>query len=536
MTEAGTFDDLFAGADSPKPPFLESRSYMIHGEMLKWPGETETVYSPVMKKLADGGEAIPIGTFALVDEKVSLEAAECCRKAFNQGRGEWPAMKAEGRIKAVENFVRKIKEKRDEIVELIMWEICKSKPDAEKEFDRTMQYVLDTIVDYKNEQNKESSVVAAPGYMAKIRRVPLGVVMCSSPTNYPYNELYTTLIPALLTGNCAVVKVPRTGGLCHLPTFELFAECFPAGTVAMLTGKGRTVMQTIMKSGMVDAFAFIGSTKAAIDLTKVHPRPNRLKLCLGLEAKNPGIVFPDADIDLAVAECTTGSTSYNGMRCTAIKIIYLHSSIKDEFMEKFCKKVDSLKMGLPWESGVKITPLAENDKAKYLNGLVTDAVEKGAKIANERGGKYDRTLYAPTILFPVKDGMKVYEEEQFGPVIPVTTFDDVEEVWADLLKSNYGQQAAVFSRSPDTIAKSIDVLTHAVARVNINGQCQRGPDVFPFTARKDSAAATLSVHDALRTFTIRAMVAIKQDDAGTKLLRDVVKDDTSKFMAYDYLP
>mmetsp|Transcript_11951 Transcript_11951/g.49898 ORF Transcript_11951/g.49898 Transcript_11951/m.49898 type:complete len:179 (-) Transcript_11951:470-1006(-) len=114
----------------------------------------------------------------------------------------------------------------------------------------------------------------------------------------------------------------------------------------------------------------------------------------------------------------------------------------NRFMEKFCKKVDSLKMGLPWESGVKITPLAENDKAKYLNGLVTDAVEKGAKIANERGGKYDRTLYAPTILFPVKDGMKVYEEEQFGPVIPVTTFDDVEEVWADLLKSNYGQQAA----------------------------------------------------------------------------------------------
>mmetsp|Transcript_9346 Transcript_9346/g.28157 ORF Transcript_9346/g.28157 Transcript_9346/m.28157 type:complete len:471 (+) Transcript_9346:61-1473(+) len=449
------FDDLFLGDDGPKPPMWESRDYVIDGEVKQWDGDVGDVYSPIMKQTSKGGEAVKIGYFAMLDEETAIAAAKSCNKAFDNGRGEWPSMHAEGRISAIEKFLEKIKERRDEIVDLIMWEICKSLPDARKEFDRTVQYVYDTISDYKQLLNKESAIVSAPGYMSKIRRVPLGVVMCSSPTNYPYNELYTTLIPALMTGNCAIVKVPRTGGLCHVPTFQIFAECFPKGTVAMLTGAGRTVMKTIMQSGLVEAFAFIGSTKAAADLIREYPYPNRLRICLGLEAKNPAIVFSDADVDLAVKECVTGSLSYNGMRCTALKIIYVHKSLKDEFLEKFAKAVDSLKMGLPWVSGVKITPLAEKNKDKYLNDLVSDAKEKGAKIINERGGKHDRTLYAPTVLYPVKDGMKAFEEEQFGPVVPVTDFEDVEEVYSDLAKSNYGQQAASTYSMPQEMTASV---------------------------------------------------------------------------------
>lgn len=94
----------------------------------------------------------------------------------------------------------------------------------------------------------------------------------------------------------------------------------------------------------------------------------------------------------------------------------------------------------------------------------------------------------------------------------------------------------VFSTSADTIGKACDVLTHSVSRVNINSPCQRGPDVLPFTARKDSATATLSVHDALRTFSIRAMVALKDDEDGKTMLKNVVKGDASKYMAFDYLP
>ena len=99
-----------------------------------------------------------------------------------------------------------------------------------------------------------------------------------------------------------------------------------------------------------------------------------------MEAKNPAIIFPDADLDLAVSEAVLGSLSFNGQRCTALKIIFVHKSIADQFVQKFSVAVDNLKMGLPWEEGVKITPLPEEGKPGYLRDLITDAISKGAKV------------------------------------------------------------------------------------------------------------------------------------------------------------
>jgi glyceraldehyde-3-phosphate dehydrogenase (NADP+) len=294
-------------------------------------------------------------------------------------------------------------------------------------------------------------------------------------------------------------------------------------------------MKALMASGEMDAFAFIGSTDAATELLKMHPKPNRLRVCLGLEAKNPAIVFPDCNLDTAVSECVLGSLSFNGMRCTAIKIIYVHESIAAQFLEKLVAKVDSLKIALPFDKDAKITPLAERNKCAFLQGLVNDAVSKGASVVNKRGIKFDRTIWAPSVLYPVNSSMKIFHEEQFGPIVPVTTFKDFEEVVSDLDKSPFGQQAAVFSEVSQTIASTIDVLTNLVSRVNINGQCQRGPDVFPFTARKDSATATLSVHDALRTFSIRATVAVKETPENHRIFKGIIQSDTSVFLSHDYM-
>lgn len=115
-------------------------------------------------------------------------------------------------------------------------------------------------------------------------------------------------------------------------------------------------------------FAFIGTSEAADDIHKSHPKPHRLHVCLGLEAKNPGIILPDADLKVAVNECVLGTCSYNGQRCTALKILLVHESIAEAFLKKFCEAVDNLKMGLPWEEGVKITPLPEENKPGYLGG------------------------------------------------------------------------------------------------------------------------------------------------------------------------
>ncbi len=131
--------------------------------------------------------------------------------------------------------------------------------------------------------------------------------------------------------------------------------------------------------------------------------------------------------------------------------------------------------------------------------------------------------------------MRLYTEEQFGPVIPVAGFADLETPVRYLLESNYGQQVSVFGRDPETIARLIDPLVNQVCRVNINSQCQRGPDNFPFNGRKDSAEGTLSVSDALRVFSIRTLVAAKAGDLNNNIINTIVRERRSNFLSTDFI-
>jgi aldehyde dehydrogenase (NAD+) len=145
------------------------------------------------------------------------------------------------------------------------------------------------------------------------------------------------------------------------------------------------------------------------------------------------------------------------------------------------------------------------------------------------------TLFYPAVVYPVVEGMKLYREEQFGPITPVMTFGDVETALEYVITSDHGQQVSVFGSNPDQIGALVDPLVNQVCRVNINCQCQRGPDVFPFAGRKDSAEGTLSVSDALRSFSIRSMVAAKQTESSEKLLDSIVLGHKSKFINTRYI-
>ena len=112
----------------------------------------------------------------------------------------------------------------------------------------------------------------------------------------------------------------------------------------------------LLESGKVNVLTLIGSSKVADHLKKMHPKVNRLRAILGLDAKNAAIVLPDADIDLAVKECLLGSLSFNGQRCTALKMLIVHQSIVDRFLQRFTEELAKLKVGMPWDKGVSITP------------------------------------------------------------------------------------------------------------------------------------------------------------------------------------
>jgi glyceraldehyde-3-phosphate dehydrogenase (NADP+) len=468
-------------------------------------------------------------------EDEAIQALEAAEKAYGKGCGDWPTMSVGDRIRHMESFVPRMEAVREDVVRFMMWEIGKTLPDSRKEFDRTVEYIRDTITALKELDRTSSRFALEPGFIAQIRRSPLGVVLCMGPFNYPLNETFTTLIPALIMGNTVVFKPPKLGVLLYGPLMKAFADSFPPGVINTVFGTGSGVVGPLIKSGRIDVLAFIGSAKAAAALKHDHPHPNRLRCVLGLEAKNPAIILPDADVDLAVRECALGALSFNGQRCTAIKVIFVQRGMMDAFCGKFADEVSKLKVGMPWEEGVQITPLPEDGKPNWLKGLVDEAVAGGSHIVNKGGGAIDHTLYYPAVVSPAQTRAKICQVEQFGPVTPIVAYDDEQEALDWLIASTHGQQAALFGRDPQRLSRLIDPLINQVCRVNVNSQCQRGPDKFPFGGRKDSAEGTLSVSDALRSFSIRSLVAFKTTQENQQILSRIVAERHSTFLSTDFI-
>jgi len=478
-------------------------------------GNTTDCFSPIVD--AQGKKTL-IGRLAAMTETDAVNAVTAASVAFDKGRGVWHKMSMAQRIAALEAFVNQVQPVRQAIINILMWEICKNTADATAEFDRTMAFIKSTIQVIKD-QMKGDQWKSVGGIMAKVRKGPIGVMLNLGPFNYPFNETYTTLIPALLTGNTVVMKIPALGGLAHMLTIETFQSTLPPGVINFVTGSGRVTMGPIMKSGLVDCFAFIGGSTAADILLKEHPAPHRVKVFLSLEGKNLGIVLPDADLERASEQCMLGSTNYNGQRCTAIKMIMVHASIADKFNEKLINKIGALKAGLPWEEGVKITPLPEPKKPAYLQELIADATSKGAKVINSHlgGGNLEHSLMKPAVIYPVTKDMKAWHEEQFGPVVPVAVYNDIKEVHEYLYKMPYGQQAAIFTKDVAKCGELVDILSTTVGRINLNTQCARSPDVLPFSARRSSGLGTLSVTEALETFCVQTVVACQETPENVSL-------------------
>eukprot|EP01106_Pelomyxa_sp_JSP_P014792 TRINITY_DN4841_c0_g1_i1.p1 TRINITY_DN4841_c0_g1~~TRINITY_DN4841_c0_g1_i1.p1 ORF type:complete len:542 (-),score=129.04 TRINITY_DN4841_c0_g1_i1:42-1667(-) len=525
-----------ATEDAVPPEFrlgqpLIQREWLSGGTLHTWAGPQQDILSPVLF----GGRPRVIGSSPLLTATESLAALDAAEKAFAHGHGVWPTMTVGQRIACVMKFVSLMKLQRQKVVNLLMWEIGKSLGDSQKEFDRTVQYVVDTVDALKDLDRVCSRFAIHEGIVAQVRRSPLGVALCMAPFNYPFNELFTTLIPALIMGNTVIFKPAKYGVLIHQPLLSAYRDSFPPGVLNTVYGEGSQVIGPLMTSGKIDVLAFIGTSRVADILKKQHPKPHRLRSVLGLEAKNPAVILPDADLDVTTSECLLGALSFNGQRCTAIKIIFVHETIAPAFVQRLSAAVEALKPGFPWTPGVNLTSLPENGKPGWMKDYVQDAERHGAKVINPSGGISDPTFFFPAILYPVSSAMKIFREEQFGPVIPVVPFTATSEVISYVIESQYGQQISIFGKDTGQIAQLVDGFVNQTCRVNINCQCQRGPDVLPFTGRKDSAEGTLSVSDALRALSIRTLVATKSTALNQEILTDITHNHKSKFLSTDFI-
>jgi glyceraldehyde-3-phosphate dehydrogenase (NADP+) len=205
----------------PAVPQIKGR-ILIAGKILSSGYEMKEVFST-----CTSGERMLLGQTPHVDSAKLQEAADSAYDAWAKGLGSWPTARMEDRINAVVAFRDQMVSHRELVCRLLMWEIGKSWVDSQGEFDRTIQYINDTVEEVKRLDRDSTRLQFAGGLMAQIRRAPLGVTLCMGPFNYPLNETFTTLIPALIMGNTVIVKIARYGQLLWDPLLEGFRDCFP---------------------------------------------------------------------------------------------------------------------------------------------------------------------------------------------------------------------------------------------------------------------------------------------------------------------
>lgn len=283
-------------------------------------------------------------------------------------------------------------------------------------------------------------------------------------------------------------------GLVHMLALDLFAAVFPNSMVQFISGETNELVDTIMQSGDVNMLAFSGCTYQADRIIKNHPHPHRLKLYLQLERKNIAIVLSNADLEHAVRQIADGALYLNGQHGESIKIVLVHSSIVLDFLHSLTEYVNKLKCGFPWLEGVDITPLKKPSHTQFLQDLLIDALHKGASIVNseEGGGKlnYYSTLMRPAIVYPVTETMRLWSEDQMGPIIPIVSYHGMDEVYDCVASNMQGIQASIFTslNSLEATGPLVDALSHSVSQININTHGHR-TSYCPPNADRDRAGA-----------------------------------------------
>lgn len=389
----------------------------------------------------------------------------------------------------------------EKIGKVLSKEIAKGYKAAVSEVTRTaaiIRYAAEEGVRLQGEVLEGGSFDAASKKkIAIVRREPLGLVLAISPFNYPVNLAGSKIAPALIAGNVVALKPPTQGSISGLLLAEVFVEAgIPAGVFSTITGRGSVIGDYIVEHEAVNFINFTGSTKVGERIGKMAGmRP----IMLELGGKDSAIVLKDADLEVAAKNIVDGAFGYSGQRCTAVKRVLVQEEVADELVEIIREKVLKLTIGNP-EDNADITPLIDTGAADFVEGLVNDAVEKGAEAKTDivREGN----LICPILFDKVTSDMKLAWEEPFGPVLPIIRVKSVEEAIEISNKSQYGLQASIFTNDfplAFSIAEQLEVGT-----VHINNKTQRGTDNFPFLGAKKSGAGTQGVK-----YSIEAMTTIK---------------------------
>ncbi|MBF0523253.1 MAG: NADP-dependent glyceraldehyde-3-phosphate dehydrogenase [Candidatus Omnitrophica bacterium] len=467
---------------------------LLNGEWVESKsGKTNKIFSP-----ADGSFLGELQAMGLEEADRFILTAKAAQKS-------WGDTAVNERAQILHKAAEILDKQKDIIANVIVKEIAKNKKTALSEVERSVDYIHFTAEEGMRVSGENLSSDVFPGFNNKklsiISRVPLGVVLAVSPFNYPVNLSASKIAPALIAGNAVVFKPPTQGAISALYLARVFCEAgIPAGVLNVITGQGREIGDYLVKHPDINMVNFTGSSSVGRHIAEIA---GMKPLLLELGGKDAAIVLEDADISFAAKNIVSGAYSYSGQRCTAVKRILVLESIADNLVDEMLPLVKKLSVGNPADDA-DITPLISDAAADFVQGIIDDARQKGAKLLF--GDQREKNLIYPTLFDHVTVDMRLAWEEPFGPVLPIIRVKSIEEAIDISNRSEYGLQACIFTQDIDNafdIASKLDVGT-----VQINNKSERGPDHFPFGGVKSSGLGTQGIRYSIEAMSRSKAVVI----------------------------
>ena len=444
-------------------------------------------------------------------QAVTKDEIDCIYSNSKKAFDSWKHTSLKERADIMHKAADILEKDSDTIARIMSKEICKDYKSSYNEVIRTVDFIR-----YAAEEglrvngevlNGGSFMSNAKNKMALVTREPYGVVLSITPFNYPISLSASKIAPALMGGNVVLYKPSTQGALCCLHLIEVFrAAGVPEGVINTVTGDVSEIGDYLVEHKDVDFINFTGSTAVG---KHIASKAGIVPTIMELGGKDAGIVLSDADIPKAASRIVVGAFGFSGQRCTAIKRVVVMEDVADELVGLIKKEVEKLKVGMPFDEGVTVTPVINNRSAEFIQGLMDDAVAKGATLI--MGNKREKNLIYPTIFDHVTEDMRLAWEEPFGPLLPIIRVKSLEEAIEISNRSEYGLQAAVFTQNME---KAIGVARRLeVGTVHINNKTQRGPDHFPFLGAKASGVGAQGVRYSIEGMTRIKSTVIDFDDS-----------------------
>jgi acyl-CoA reductase-like NAD-dependent aldehyde dehydrogenase len=382
----------------------------------------------------------PSATKADVDKAVA--AAEAAWPA-------WAAMSVNERSEILMILAKKLEEHAEELLRVEVADtgntITPMRGDVRMAIE-TLKYFAGLGYEIKGE-----SVPATPQNLHFTIREPYGVVGKIVPFNHPIMFAVSRAVPALVAGNAVIVKPAETSPLSTLILAEIAQSVFPAGIFNIVTGKGATAGDAIVRHPKIKRLAFIGSVPTGLAIQRAAAETCVKNVTLELGGKNPMVVFPDVDVDEVAQAAVNGMNfSWQGQSCGSTSRLLLHEDIHDAVLERVARIVSSMRVGDPMDEKSQMGPINSAGQYAKVQKYVKVALDDGAKLVTggkrPSGGEFKKGYWIePTVFSGVKAEMRIAQEEVFGPLLSVIRWSKVEDAVAIANSTEFGLTAAIWT-------------------------------------------------------------------------------------------